>query len=300
MIYKLNKIKYLLIPFAGFSLVACGAAPIEPQEKSSADYVNEAMTDFKALEKGGVASGQTWFDLAVKARMGGDNDIAKQALVRAERQEFSPIRIGMERARINAIDRKPDAAVHELQMLFDAGFTAVGAMTGDPAINRLAGREDYDALISTMSAQAYPCQDRAEFKAFDFWVGEWDVALANGTQAGTNSIQRAERGCVILENWTSATGGTGMSINYLDKATDEWVQVWNAEGGSQINIRGGMTDEGMRLVGRIHYVGNDTTAPFRALFTPLPDGRVRQFFEQSNDDGVSWVPWFEGFYTRKR
>jgi len=299
MINKFNKFKYLLTLVAGFALVACGTAPMVPSEKSTADYVNEAMTDFKALEKGGVASGQTWFDLAVKARMGEDYDIAEQALVRAERQEFSSIRIGMERARINALAEQPDAAVHELQKLFDSGFTAVGVITGDSDINSLAGRENYDALISNMSALAYPCQDRAEFNAFDFWVGEWDVALANGTHAGTNSIQRAERGCVMIENWTSATGGTGMSVNYLDKATDEWVQVWNAEGGSQINIRGGVTDEGMRLVGHIHYVGNDTTAPFRALFTLLPDGRVRQFFEQSNDDGDTWVPWFEGFYTRK-
>jgi len=61
----------------------------------------------------------------------------------------------------------------------------------------------------------------------------------------------------------------------------------------------GMTDDGMAMEGYIHYVGNGTTAPFRALWTPLPDGRVRQYFEQSNDDGGTWVPWFEGFYTRK-
>jgi hypothetical protein len=32
----------------------------------------------------------------------------------------------------------------------------------------------------------------------------------------------------------------------------------------------------------------------------MPDGRVRQYFEQSNDDGATWEPWFEGFYTRKQ
>ena len=40
-----------------------------------------------------------------------------------------------------------------------------------------------------------------------------------------------------------------MSINYLDKVSGEWVQVWNDASGSQINIRGGMTEEGMLLVG---------------------------------------------------
>ena len=91
-----------------------------------------------------------------------------------------------------------------------------------------------------------------------------------------------------------------MSVYYLDKATGEWVQVWNAEGGSQIHIRGGMTDEGMELIGQIHDVASDTTSPFRGLWTPLEDGRVRQYFEQSNDGGETWVPWFEGFYTRKQ
>jgi len=76
------------------------------------------------------------------------------------------------------------------------------------------------------------------------------------------------------------------------------VQIWNSEGGRQINIRGGLADEGKLMVGHIHYLANGTTAPFRGLWTLLADGRVRRFIEQSNDDGETWIPWFEGFYTR--
>ena len=115
---------------------------------------------------------------------------------------------------------------------------------------------------------------------------------------GHNTIKSAERGCVLIENWTSAGGGTGMSINYLDEATGEWVQVWNSSSGTQIDIRGGLTDDGMLLEGTIHYVATDQTAPFRGLWTLLDDGRVRQYFEQGNEDGTEWSPWFEGFYTR--
>lgn len=148
-------------------------------------------------------------------------------------------------------------------------------------------------------ARQFPCEQDAAFAAFDFWVGSWDVHTADGKFAGTNDIERAQRGCVLIENWSSAGGGSGTSINYLDKTTDEWVQIWNDGSGSQINIRGGMTGDGMLLVGTIHYVTNGTTMGFRGLWTPLPDGRVRQFFEQSNDDGETWSPWFEGFYSRK-
>lgn len=153
--------------------------------------------------------------------------------------------------------------------------------------------------LAEIDRQRFPCRHQPHFQDFDFWIGEWDVHVQGGQLAGRNSIRPAERGCVLIEEWSSATGGTGRSINYYDAAAGEWVQVWNDASGSQIDIRGGLTDEGMLLEGEIHYVGNGTTAPFRGLWTPLPDGRVRQFFEQSNDGGESWTPWFEGFYSRR-
>ena len=162
----------------------------------------------------------------------------------------------------------------------------------------VASSQDDDGAGQVQPTAVFPCEADERFAEFDFWVGTWDVHVASGTLAGRNRIERTERGCVLVENWTSATGNTGMSINYLDRITDKWVQIWNDGSGSQINIRGGMTDDGMLLEGTIHYVANGTTAPFRGLWTPLPDGRVRQFFEQSNDGGETWGPWFEGFYSR--
>jgi hypothetical protein len=144
-----------------------------------------------------------------------------------------------------------------------------------------------------------PCEQDARFHEFDFWVGEWDVHDADGNFVGENSITRAERGCVLVEKWRGAKGSTGISMNYVDKIRDEWVQIWHAGAGYQLEIRGGLTDEGMLLAGQVHYIGSGQTAPFRGLWTPLPDGRVRQYFEQSNDDGATWQPWFEGFYSRK-
>ena len=267
------------------------------------DTVAADLQDFAAayadLEDSGSEDAQDWLQLARNARNAQELEVAAKSLDKAVGYGLSPTRQGMEMARILIAGDDPDGATTELQKLFAAGFTGVGVLTNDPLIRSLAGRKDYDELVRTMSVQAYPCAHQAGFRDFDFWVGEWDVHLANGTPAGSNIIERIERGCALTEHWTSASGGTGMSVNYLDKASDEWVQIWNAEGGSQIIIRGGLTDDGMAMEGYINYVGNGTTAPFRALWTPLPDGRVRQYFEQSNDGGNTWVPWFEGFYTRR-
>ena len=280
-------IAYLLIPLILASSVMIAAQP----EDVAAEYAEMTQADSE--------DGQAWYQLAVKARNAGDTDTAQQALDKAADQQFSAVRIGIERARVYVFNNEREAAIAELQKVFSSGFVAVGVYQNDPIINSLSGQAAYDEMIEAMSVQAYPCEHQQKFRDFDFWIGDWEVRSSNGSLQGNNNIQAAERGCVLIENWSSATGGTGHSINFLDKMTDEWVQMWIAEGGSQINIRGGLTDEGMHLVGTIHYISNGTTAPFRGLWTPLPDGRVRQFFEQSNDGGETWFTWFEGFYSRK-
>jgi hypothetical protein len=240
-----------------------------------------------------------WFQQAQTSREAGELGEALEALERAEALGFASVRVKFERARIHTLKEQHDKAVAELQAIADTGFTAVGFIVNDDILKSLAGNSGFDTIVAEMAAKAYPCENDDSFRAFDFWVGEWDVHLADGTLAGTNSIEAAERGCMLIERWSSAGGGTGTSVNYLDKATGEWVQVWNAAGGSQIQIRGGMTSDGMLLVGTLHSVATGTTLPFRGLWTLLDDGRVRQFFEQSTDGGETWSPWFEGFYTRK-
>ena len=242
--------------------------------------------------------GNGWFQLAVESRENEQFSEAYNALSKAEQLGFAPVRIGFERARLHTLANEPDAAVAEIESIAASGFTSVGYIVNDPILNSLEGQPGYDQAVAAMSLLAYPCENDEAFKEFDFWIGDWVVHGPAGGLAGTNTIERAERGCVLIENWKNTSGGTGMSINYVDKITGEWVQVWNAEGGSQINIRGGMTDDGMLMVGTLHDVASATTTPFRALWTLLPDGRVRQFFEQSSDGGETWATWFEGFYTR--
>lgn len=144
-----------------------------------------------------------------------------------------------------------------------------------------------------------PCVDRKEFSHFDFWLGSWKVHDVTGKKFfGSNNIEKMPGGCVLVERWSGRGGSSGVSMNYYDSAERQWVQVWSGSGGSQITIRGGLQDESMRLEGMIHYVDPGRSAPFRGTWTPLGDGRVRQFFEESPDNGKTWKPWFEGIYSR--
>jgi hypothetical protein len=143
-----------------------------------------------------------------------------------------------------------------------------------------------------------PCAAEA-FRAFDFWLGEWEVRTVDGRLAGHNRIESLHGGCVIVERWSGVSGMGGMSMNWLDGTTGEWVQLWLDASGGQAEIRGGPVEEGtgMQLAGRIHYLAEARTADFRGTWTVLPDGRLRQLFEESADGGKTWTTWFEGYYT---
>lgn len=146
--------------------------------------------------------------------------------------------------------------------------------------------------------QPAPCTDDPEHAAFDFWLGEWDVFVGDGQRAGTNRIEKAERGCLVIEHWTGAGGGTGTSMNFYDPARGLWRQVWVSSNGVLIEIEGGIRDGSMVLQGTLTDVAGEQT-PFRGTWTPLDDGAVRQHFEISEAGDGTWSTWFDGRYVRR-
>ena len=137
----------------------------------------------------------------------------------------------------------------------------------------------------------------AEFRQFDFWVGEWNVTMM-GREAGTSSVTSEERGCVVHEHWAGKVGDTGQSFNFYNRQTGKWRQVWVASNGSSIDLSGTLVD------GSIAYTGetkqpDGTRMLHRLTFTPNADGSVRQFWQTSVDEGATWKVSFDGHYVRK-
>ncbi len=129
-------------------------------------------------------------------------------------------------------------------------------------------------------------------------MGKWEVTdKAGETVYGHNEITVQERGCLLVEHWQSSQGGTGSSINYYNPVTGQWHQDWVDAGSSIIKTSGGIKDGAMAMKGKIYYMQSGQRADFRGKWTPLEDGRVRQFFQQK-DDKSKWNTWFDGYYRR--
>src|SRR5689334_18937415 len=76
----------------------------------------------------------------------------------------------------------------------------------------------------------------AEYQQFKFWVGEWAVTdVKSGKPAGESKIELLDAGCVILENWKGAFGGSGHSLNVYDQADGKWHQTWIDATGDQVH-----------------------------------------------------------------
>jgi hypothetical protein len=134
-----------------------------------------------------------------------------------------------------------------------------------------------------------------EHRQFDFWIGDWEVKNAAGKIVGTNKITSILDGCALSENWTSAAGNPGVSTNFYDKKTKLWHQTWVDNSGGTLYLNGELVNGVMVLTDKAD--NNDSIQ--KISWTPLEDGKVKQHWESSKDNGRTWTDVFVGFYQKK-
>ena len=142
-------------------------------------------------------------------------------------------------------------------------------------------------------AQKAPGCPAAESHQFDFWIGDWNVTLPDGTAAGHNRIEAILDGCALAEHWRGAKGLRGASYNAYDAPAKLWRQFWVDAQGNVLGLEGRFADGRMVLQSTSRGKHVD-----RITWTPNADGSVRQLWETSEDSGATWVSAFDGLYRK--
>lgn len=141
-----------------------------------------------------------------------------------------------------------------------------------------------------------------DYRAFDFWVGEWDV-YANGSSAevATSSIEAMFGGCAIRETWKPLKGGGGGSFSHYDAERRHWRQAWIDSSGARVDFDGGPANGKMVLTGHwANVVAKGQDGLIRMTYSKQPDGSVRQHGEQSTDHGLTWATSFDFIYRPRQ
>lgn len=135
-------------------------------------------------------------------------------------------------------------------------------------------------------------------KAFDFWVGEWQVTNPDGSVAGTNVIKKLENGCVLNESWTSAKSkSTGASMNFYNQTSGKWEQLWLDNSGGHLKLKGNRLNNQM-ILSSDEFIGSDGNKTVnRITWTLNKDGTVQQLWEVLQDNEVVNVA-FDGRYRK--
>jgi tetratricopeptide (TPR) repeat protein len=248
----------------------------------------QAAKAYEAVTSSEPENGAAWFRLGYSLHLLGEIERALPAHQKAV--EYAPVpgarpaalyNVACAQARLGRIEE----AFASLDAALAAGFADTDLLQSDPDLDALRDDPRLESLAQ-----------RASHHELDFWLGEWDVVGPKGGRLGSNRIEKVVHGHLILEHWTSANGKTGKSANYFDPVQRVWKQAWVGAGGDVIEMSGRFREGAMRLEG--HQLKSDGTIErHRTTLTPLPDGRVHQFIEQSTDDGQTWYVWFEGYYV---
>ena len=132
-------------------------------------------------------------------------------------------------------------------------------------------------------------------RQFDFWLGKWRVSDGSGVSQGSNDVTSEFAGCVVQEHWAGADGSRGSSFNTYLPGRRQWQQTWVDASGLTLQLYGNL--HGSRMVLEGTRIARRGKVGDRITWTPLPDGRVRQHWQETGADG-KWKDVFDGYYTR--
>jgi len=282
------------------------------QAPASADTADKAYTSqnwpdaeqqYSELTKQQPENARYWYRLGVSARGDKHFDAALQAMQKAKAlgagRGLPAFLADYEIATTYAAMGESAHALETLKSSANAGFMMLSRLQNDAEWNSLRTNDQFLALAKQVQHNAAPCED-AEFKQFDFWLGDWDVAsAADGVHRGNSHISKEMGGCVVWENWTSAGSPYfGKSYNTWNPNLKRWEQYWVDTSAGVMFFHGELKNNVMDYwTDNVPQTGGGTLLRHLQFFNLSPD-KVRQFSQGSTDGGKTWHTEYDFIYTR--
>ncbi len=241
------------------------------------------------------ANGEAWQNLGECYIQLGKLKESLQAFTNAVQQNFRPALNKVNVARVQAAMGNTRQALDVLKEVEASGKAPLlrAYIAGTSEFQKLQGNPEYQQFLKSTA----PCQT-AEFRQFDFWIGDWAVENPAGKKVGDNLVTREQDGCILVEHWKSGRGiETGTSFNYYDIRDKKFHQIYfdnSGNAGAYPPMAGGLVDNKMVML------SDENVSPvFRWTWYVISPGKVRQMAEQSNDRQKTWQIVWDSTYVNK-
>jgi tetratricopeptide (TPR) repeat protein len=281
------------------------AAPQSSSMQQGTEYLQakewfKAESFFNGVVAHDASNKEAWFDLGQALLEEGKYKEALTALVNAEGGGDSQVaRLSFRQARAYAALGDKDKAFESLDRAVKHGFTQPQILNGTAEFAGIKSDARFAKLLEQVDTALHPCEHDPRYRAFDFWVGDWEVRPTGQPDAKPqhSSIQRILGGCVIFENYTYEGGVyEGKGFNIFDANSGKWHQTYVDSQGTSHEWDGEVRD------GIMYYVGaNLNTDGGRSwdkiTYFKLDNGHVRHLSQRSKDGGKTWDTYFDGDYT---
>jgi tetratricopeptide (TPR) repeat protein len=291
----------LLIVILAFT----GSSFALPAQQSAAQQTADALFAESKWEQAALAyaaitakeptNGQAWQNLGECYAQSGKLNEALQAFSSAAHQNFRPLMNKINMARVQVALGNTRQALDLLKEVAATGQgpSLRGFILSTSEFQKLHDNPEYQQFLQSI----VPCQT-AEFRQFDFWVGDWAVHNPAGQKIGDNLVTREQGGCVMIEHWKSGRGiETGTSFNYYDIRDKKWHQFYldnSGNAGAFAPMAGNLIDNKMVLL-----TDEKVSPVFRWTWYVISPGKVRQMAEQSNDGQKTWQIVWDSTYIDK-
>jgi tetratricopeptide (TPR) repeat protein len=249
------------------------------------------------------SNGRAWYRLAASLHALGKQDEAVAAYQKSMEVGVAPGVAEYAMALAYAAKHDTEKTFQLLQKAAQDGFNEPDRLASEQELSPLRADARFAKIVEQATHNLKPCAYNPLNRQFDFWVGEWDVVTAEGTNpAGSSKIELILGDCVIQENWTSAgnSGYQGKSFNIYNADLKRWEQFWNDNAGGMIHFYGGLSDKVMDFWTDEIPQKDGTKLKRHLQFIPSGNEKVRQFSRGSTDGGRTWNVEYDFMYTRKK
>ncbi|MBX7150897.1 tetratricopeptide repeat protein [bacterium] len=259
----------------------------------------EALKHYEAIAKKDSNNAYALFRSGNCLQALGQYAQALKAYEKADQKGYLKIAIMLRSARVNALMQKNNEAFEWLTKAMNWGFSNKAMIENEADFKGIKNDERFKTILAKADSNAAPCAHIAEAQQFNFWVGEWDVKNPQGVTVGTSSITRILNDCSIHEHYTNPGGYIGRSFNAYNSSINKWQQFYVDNSGAVTLFNGTYHDNAMWFVTDPFLQGGVMTITKMTFYNLSPD-HVRQFIENSTDDGKTWTTTFDGHYWRKK